>query len=259
MSSVATPEQHSFPYHAESHGRLRAAAERLRSPRRSHAALGAYEPAVVPHGLGPHRPSSRRAGGARGRKPHPPRGPDPRVWLALEEVVTEHAPPTPSVWATVGTPQVLVVGPYRMGFALVPTGAGGSGTGAAGGATLIVFIDYTLPDRGLSRLLGQLFAHWYARWCTERMVTDARAAFATATPETILSARQSGLPDPLCPRRRPVAAGPLDPRRPGSDSARRRKGPCNPHPRPLRADHPAHHCCAQRNQAGTDGASTLHR
>src|SRR4029453_19060849 len=88
---------------------------------------------------------------------------------------------TRKVWATIDTPQLLVIGPYRMGFALVPVGVGGRGDGAEA-ATLTVFIDYALPDRGLSRLLGLLFGHWYARWCTERMVTDARAAFATATP-----------------------------------------------------------------------------
>jgi hypothetical protein len=102
------------------------------------------------------------------------------VRLALEEMVTEHAPPTRKVWVTVGTPRLLVIGPYRMGFALVPAGAGASG--GADAVTLTVFIDYALPDRGLSRLLGRLLGHWYARWCTERMVTDARAAFATATP-----------------------------------------------------------------------------
>jgi hypothetical protein len=101
------------------------------------------------------------------------------VRLSLEEVVTEHTPPTRKVWVTVGTPQLLVIGPYRMGFALMPVAASG---GRADAVTLTVFIDYALPDRGFSRVFGRLFGHWYARWCTEHMVTDARAAFATATP-----------------------------------------------------------------------------
>ena len=42
------------------------------------------------------------------------------VQLSLEEVVTEHTPPTRKVWMTVGTPRLLVIGPYRMGFVLVP-------------------------------------------------------------------------------------------------------------------------------------------
>jgi hypothetical protein len=103
------------------------------------------------------------------------------VRLALEEVVTEHAPPTRKVWVTVGTPRLLVIGRYRMGFALVPASVSASGDGSDE-VTLTVFIDYTLPGRGLSRLLGWLFGHWYARWCTPRMLADAEAVFTPAAP-----------------------------------------------------------------------------
>jgi hypothetical protein len=61
------------------------------------------------------------------------------VRLALEEVVTEHAPPTRKVWVTVGTPRLLVIGRYRMGFALVPASAGARGDGSDE-VTLSVFI-----------------------------------------------------------------------------------------------------------------------
>lgn len=101
--------------------------------------------------------------------------------LSLEAVITEHTPPTRKVWETVGPPRLLVVGPYRMGFALAPVGGGASG-GESDEVVLTVFIDYALPDRGLSRVLGRILGHWYARWCTERMVADAQAAFATAAP-----------------------------------------------------------------------------
>ena len=103
------------------------------------------------------------------------------VRLSLEEVVTEHTPPTRKVWMTVGTPRLLVIGPYRMGFVLVPAGGGANARGSDGGVTLTVFIDYVLPERGPSRLLGRIFGHWYARWCTERMVADAQAAFPATT------------------------------------------------------------------------------
>ena len=103
------------------------------------------------------------------------------VLLSLEEVVTEHKPPTRKVWVTVGPPRLLVIGPYRMGFVLVPAG---------GSTTLTVYIDYALPERGLSRLFGRIFGHGYARWCTARMVADAQAAFPAAT----TSAAHDGYP-----------------------------------------------------------------
>lgn len=103
------------------------------------------------------------------------------VQLSLEEVVTEHTPAARKVWATVGTPRLLVIGPYRMGFELVPAGGGANAGGSDGGVTLTVFIDYELPERGPSRLLGLMFGHWYARWCTGRMVADAQAAFSAAS------------------------------------------------------------------------------
>jgi hypothetical protein len=182
MSSVATPEQSAFPYHAESRGRLQAPAGRVFAHLDDHTRLSAHM-SRRSWRMGWGRMDlhlDERAGRAVGSRIRL-EGRILGLWLALEEVVTEHAPPTRKVWATVGTPRLLVIGPYRMGFALVPVAAGGTGDGADA-ATLTVFIDYALPDRGLSRLLGRLFGHRYARWCTGRMVTDARAAFATATP-----------------------------------------------------------------------------
>ena len=93
------------------------------------------------------------------------------VRLFLEEVVIERIAPTHKRWETVGEPRLLVIGAYRMGFDLTPR---------AGGAKLRVSIDYDLPARGPSRLLGSLFGRWYARWCTRRMVTDAQAALSNS-------------------------------------------------------------------------------
>ena len=88
--------------------------------------------------------------------------------LFLEEVVTEHVPPKRKAWQTIGTPQLLVLSEYTMGYEIAPEGAA---------SRLRVFIDYGLPARGLSRWLGRLFGRFYARWCTQRMVQDAVAYF----------------------------------------------------------------------------------
>ena len=90
--------------------------------------------------------------------------------LELDEVVTERVPPTRKTWETVGAPRLLVIGPYRMGFTLASR--------EPGLCELRVTIDYGLPRRGVSLVLGRLFGPWYAKWCTRRMVEDARHAFA---------------------------------------------------------------------------------
>lgn len=94
------------------------------------------------------------------------------VRLSLDEVVTVREPPVRKSWETSGMPRLLVIGPYRMGFTITPV--------TADEVTLTVSIEYSLPDRGVSRILGRIFGHWYARWCTRRMVGDAQAAFSRA-------------------------------------------------------------------------------
>ena len=89
------------------------------------------------------------------------------VRLAVQEVVTERAPPSRKTWETRGEPRLLVIGAYRMGFTISPH---------AGRSRLRVFIDYQLPPRGLANLLGRLFGGAYAAWCTRRMTSDAQAA-----------------------------------------------------------------------------------
>jgi len=44
---------------------------------------------------------------------------------------------------------------------------------------VIVFIDYALPEALPGRWLGRAFGRVYARWCTERMVSDAVRHFTT--------------------------------------------------------------------------------
>ena len=91
--------------------------------------------------------------------------------LSLDEVVTERERPIRKVWETVGSPRLLVIGPYRMGFQLTPRGSG---------SLLRVFIDYALPTPWPERWLGRVFGGYYAHWCTQRMVNDAVRPFASS-------------------------------------------------------------------------------
>jgi hypothetical protein len=88
--------------------------------------------------------------------------------LTLDEVITERSPPTRKVWETRGAPNLLLMGPYRMGFEIAVNGAQ---------SRLRVFIDFDLPQRGLSQLLGAWFGRGYARWCVSRMAKDAKLHF----------------------------------------------------------------------------------
>jgi hypothetical protein len=91
------------------------------------------------------------------------------IGLELEEVVIERTPPARKLWETRGRLRLLVIGPYRMGFDVEAAGTG---------AQVHVFIDYTLPQTGISRLLGALLGHWYANWCVRRMAGDATRRFS---------------------------------------------------------------------------------
>lgn len=90
------------------------------------------------------------------------------VRLALDEVVVERERARRKVWETVGDPRLLVIGSYRMGFEIDADGPR---------SRLRVFIEYALPQHGVSRLLGRLLGSWYARWCTRRMTADAVRMF----------------------------------------------------------------------------------
>ena len=90
------------------------------------------------------------------------------ISLQVDEVVTDRQPPWRKTWATIGSPRLLIIGPYAMGFSL---------SGQARGSLLRIFIDYELPESGLARLLGRLFARVYANWCTSRMAVDTAEHF----------------------------------------------------------------------------------
>ena len=84
--------------------------------------------------------------------------------VSLEEVITERQEPYKKLWETIGTPQLLVIAHYRMGFELTPQGDS---------TKLRVFIDYNLPSTAPGSWLGRLLGGIYARWCTKQMASDA--------------------------------------------------------------------------------------
>ena len=88
--------------------------------------------------------------------------------LAVEEVVTERAPPLRKTWETTQEPRLWVIGAYKMGFELTPEGER---------SVLKVHIRYDRPASGFQRLLGRLFGPVYAKWCTSQMVRDAAKHF----------------------------------------------------------------------------------
>ena len=90
------------------------------------------------------------------------------ISISVEEVVTEHEPPFRKVWETIGVPELLVIGNYKMGFEITPQGTS---------SLLHVFINYDLPEPLPLRMLGNLLGGFYARWCTESMAKDAVAYF----------------------------------------------------------------------------------
>ena len=91
------------------------------------------------------------------------------IGLQVEEVITERVPPRRKVWETVGTPKLIVIGRYNLGFELLPDGDGTSAR---------IFIEYELPTGIVSRIAGAALADMYAKWCVNRMIEGARVHFA---------------------------------------------------------------------------------
>lgn len=89
------------------------------------------------------------------------------VALRVDEVVTLYEPPSRKVWETVDEPRLLVIGRYRMGFDVESLGAG---------SRVRMWIDYRLPAGGFARWLGAVAHRFYARWCTQQMLSAVRGA-----------------------------------------------------------------------------------
>jgi len=84
--------------------------------------------------------------------------------LSMEEVITERQAPYKKVWETIGTPKLLVMAHYRMGFELTPKGDS---------SLLRIFVDYSLPATTPGYWLGCLLGGVYARWCVRQIADDA--------------------------------------------------------------------------------------
>lgn len=88
--------------------------------------------------------------------------------LSLEEVICERQVPLRKVWETIGTPKLLIMAHYRMGFELTRKGET---------SQVRVFIDYSLPTNAPGSWLGRFLGGVYARWCTKQMADDAARHF----------------------------------------------------------------------------------
>jgi hypothetical protein len=89
--------------------------------------------------------------------------------LRVECVVSKRIPNQAKEWETVGTPSLLVVGPYRMSVGIVPR---------KHHCVVTIAIDYGMPSSGWERILGSAFGPIYARWCVRQMARDLAARFA---------------------------------------------------------------------------------
>jgi polyketide cyclase/dehydrase/lipid transport protein len=162
--------QDKLPHHTESRGLVAAAADRVFAHLDDHTRLAAHMTKRSWMMVGSRMALQLDAAGGRAIGSHIRlAGRVLGVRLEVDEVVIERDVPSRKVWATVDTPRLVVVGPYRMGFSIEPA--------ADGRVSLTVFLDYGPPTQRLSRLIGWRLGHAYARWCTRRMVEDAQAAF----------------------------------------------------------------------------------
>lgn len=92
--------------------------------------------------------------------------------LHVDEVITRRDIPVGKTWHTVGSPRLLIIGEYEMGFEIKPAGPA---------CMLRIYISYHLPQ-GPTWLLGWLLGGIYARWCVKRMVSDAQRHFVSTAP-----------------------------------------------------------------------------
>ena len=156
---------HSLPFHHESSGPAHAPVEQVFAFLDNPKALAAHMGESSMMMLGSRMSISVDAGGGRviGSKIRM-HGRMMGIRLSLEEVITERQLPTMKVWETIGTPTLLVISRYRMGFELTRNGTS---------SLVRVFIDYSLPIKPPGSWLGYLLGAVYARWCTRQMVMGA--------------------------------------------------------------------------------------
>ena len=88
------------------------------------------------------------------------------ISIFFDEIVTLREPPRLKTWETVGMPELLVIGNYRMKAEI---------EAQENGSLLCVSIDYNLPTKNV--WLGKLFGGYYAKWCVQQMTKVARDYF----------------------------------------------------------------------------------
>ena len=87
------------------------------------------------------------------------------ISLFVEEVVTERVPPVRKRWRTVGTPRLLILDSYEMGFDISQNGAT---------SVVEVWISYVPRwQNGFRGRIAGILSAQYARWCVRRMLNDA--------------------------------------------------------------------------------------
>ncbi len=87
--------------------------------------------------------------------------------VSLDEVVRRREAPNAKSWETTGTPNFLVVGPYRFNVAVKPENQG---------SRLSISIDYSLPEK--SGFLQKQFSNFYMKVCAKEMINGTRSYFA---------------------------------------------------------------------------------
>lgn len=158
-----------YPFHHESSGSVKASPEEVFQLLDSHDVLAAHmgRRSLMMGGGSMSLHTDAQRGRAVGSRLHL-HGSAFGMAIDVEEVVTERRPPLRKTWETMGTPRLLVIGPYRMGFEVMP---------GNGELNLRIFIDYALPANGLDRWLGRLLGRRYAAWCTDNMLKSAQRHF----------------------------------------------------------------------------------
>ena len=163
------PDQ-SFPFHHESSGLANAPVEQVFAFLDDPRALAAHMGESSMMMLGSRMSIDVDADGGRviGSKVRM-HGRMMGIRLSLEEVTTQRQVPAVKVWETIGTPKLLVISHYRMGFELTRNGAS---------SLVRVSIDYSLPIKPPGSWLGYWLGAVYARWCTRQMVMGAARHFS---------------------------------------------------------------------------------
>lgn len=88
--------------------------------------------------------------------------------LSVKEHIVELVPPKKKVWQTFGQQKMIIIDRYQMGFYLEEL---------VEKTRLNVFINYTLPKKGVKKILAKLVSRAYAKWCVDQIANDAAEVF----------------------------------------------------------------------------------